>query len=121
LLWSCASPLRRRYLMTSLTDSALSAVKSAILRSGKDGAGFRVKAETGGCAGYKYQIGLDTQEREGDTVVDAGDDVKVFVDSLSQPLLAGMQIDFVESLEGAGFVFENPNATNSCSCGKSFS
>ncbi len=107
--------------MISLTDSALSAVKSAILRSGKEGAGFRVKAEAGGCAGYKYQIGLDTQEREGDTVVEAGDDVKVFVDSLSQPLLAGMQIDFVESLEGAGFVFENPNATNSCSCGKSFS
>jgi iron-sulfur cluster assembly protein len=107
--------------MISLTDSALTAVKSALVRSGKEGAGFRVKAETGGCAGYKYHIGLDSQEREGDEVIDAGEDVRVFVDSASQILLAGMQIDFVESLEGAGFVFENPNAQSSCSCGKSFS
>ncbi len=107
--------------MISLTDSALLAVKSALERSGKENAGFRVKAETGGCAGYKYAIGLDSQVQEGDEVIDAGDDVRVFVDSASQVLLAGMQIDFVESLEGAGFVFENPNAQSSCSCGKSFS
>ena len=107
--------------MIELTDSALNAVKNAIVRSGKDGAGFRVMAETGGCAGYKYKIGLDAEVREGDEVVDAGDDVRVFVDSASQILLAGMVIDFVESLEGAGFVFENPNAQSSCSCGKSFS
>ena len=62
-----------------------------------------------------------SQSHEGDEVIDAGDDVRVFVDSASQVLLAGMQIDFVESLEGAGFVFENPNAQSSCSCGKSFS
>jgi iron-sulfur cluster assembly protein len=47
--------------------------------------------------------------------------VRVFVDPVSQSLLTGMIIDFVESLEGAGFVFENPNASSSCSCGKSFS
>jgi iron-sulfur cluster assembly protein len=106
--------------MISLTDSALNAVKNAIIRSGKEGAGFRVKAETGGCAGYKYRIGLDSNVNEDDAVVEAGEDVKVFVDAASQTLLAGMQIDFVESLEGAGFVFENPNASSSCSCGKSF-
>ena len=43
--------------MISLTDSALSAVKNALIRSGKEGAGFRVKAEAGGCAGYKYRSG----------------------------------------------------------------
>ncbi len=107
--------------MISLTDTALSAVKKAISRSGKEGAGFRVKADAGGCAGYKYKIGLDTNVNDGDAVVDAGDDVRVFVDSASQTLLTGMIIDFVESLEGAGFVFENPNAQSSCSCGKSFS
>jgi iron-sulfur cluster assembly protein len=107
--------------MISLTDTALTAVKSAIVRSGKEGAGFRVKADAGGCAGYKYKIGLDTNVNEGDAIVDAGDDVRVFVDSASQTLLTGMIIDFVESLEGAGFVFENPNAQSSCSCGKSFS
>jgi iron-sulfur cluster assembly protein len=107
--------------MISLTDTALTAVKNAIIRSGKEGAGFRVKADTGGCAGYKYKIGLDTNVNEGDAIVDAGDDVRVFVDPASQTLLNGMIIDFVESLEGAGFVFENPNAQSSCSCGKSFS
>jgi iron-sulfur cluster assembly protein len=106
--------------MISLTDSALTAVKNAILRSGKEGAGFRVKAETGGCAGYKYRIGLDSQVHDDDSVVEASDDVRIIVDAASQTLLTGMQIDFVESLEGAGFVFENPNATSSCSCGKSF-
>lgn len=106
--------------MISLTDTALTAVKNAINRSGKEGAGFRVKADAGGCAGYKYQIGLDTNIHEGDAVVDAGDDVRVFVDAASQTLLTGMIIDFVESLEGAGFVFENPNAQSTCSCGKSF-
>jgi iron-sulfur cluster assembly protein len=107
--------------MISLTDTALTAVKNAISRSGKEGAGFRVKADTGGCAGYKYKIGLDTNINDGDAIVDAGDDVRVLVDPASQTLLSGMIIDFVESLEGAGFVFENPNATSSCSCGKSFS
>jgi iron-sulfur cluster assembly protein len=106
--------------MISLTDTALVAVKNAITRSGKDNAGFRVKADAGGCAGYKYQIGLDTNVADGDEVIDAGDDVRVFVDAASQTLLAGMVIDFVESLEGAGFVFENPNAQSTCSCGKSF-
>jgi len=46
--------------------------------------------------------------------------VKVFVDMKSHELLAGATIDFVVALEGAGFTFENPNATSSCSCGKSF-
>lgn len=106
--------------MISLTDSALTAVKNAINRSGKEGAGFRVKADAGGCAGYKYQIGLDTNIHDDDAIVEAGDDVLVLVDAASQTLLAGMTIDFVESLEGAGFVFENPNAQSTCSCGKSF-
>ena len=48
------------------------------------------------------------------------DGVSVFIDPVSQPLLAGTTIDFVVALEGSGFTFENPNATNSCSCGKSF-
>ena len=44
----------------------------------------------------------------------------MFIDPVSQPLLMGTTIDFVVALEGSGFTFENPNATNSCSCGKSF-
>lgn len=52
-------------------------------------------------------------------MVEAGG-VKVFIDPDSQPLLSGMTIDFVESLEGSGFTFDNPNAGTKCGCGKSF-
>jgi iron-sulfur cluster assembly accessory protein len=75
--------------------------------------------EAGGCAGYKYMMGLVNDADPDDTVIER-DGVKVFVDNKSHELLAGTVIDFVVALEGSGFTFENPNATSSCSCGKSF-
>ena len=54
-----------------------------------------------------------------DVVVQSGD-VRLFIDPDSQPLLSGLRIDFVESLQGSGFTFDNPNAASMCSCGKSF-
>ncbi len=105
--------------MIVLTTEAASAVKMAMVRAGKVDAGLRVMVETGGCAGYKYLIGLDAEPRTDDVVVEAGD-VRVFIDRDSQPLLSGLTIDFVESLEGSGFTFDNPNAASKCSCGKSF-
>jgi iron-sulfur cluster assembly protein len=105
--------------MIILTEQAGSAVKAAMSRAGKSDGGLRVMVETGGCAGFKYVIGIDSEPRVDDAVVEAGG-VKVYVDPDSQPLLTGMKIDFIESLEGSGFTFENPNATNKCGCGKSF-
>jgi len=105
--------------MLTLTPSAATAVQSAITRTGKSDAGLRIMVEAGGCAGYKYLIGLDADPRPDDAIV-VQNGVKVFVDPGSQPLLSGMTVDFVESLEGSGFTFENPNAASKCSCGKSF-
>ena len=105
--------------MIILTEQAGSAVKAAMSRAGKPEGGLRVMVEAGGCAGYKYLIGLDTEPRADDAVVEAAG-VKVFLDPDSQPLLTGMKIDFVESLEGSGFTFDNPNAGTKCGCGKSF-
>jgi iron-sulfur cluster assembly protein len=105
--------------MINLTDEAGAAVKAAMERSGKAAGGLRVMVETGGCAGYKYLIGLDAEPRDDDAVVEAGG-VRVFLDPDSQPLLSGMTIGFVESLEGSGFTFDNPNAAAKCGCGKSF-
>ncbi|ACF03580.1 HesB/IscA family protein [Rhodopseudomonas palustris] len=105
--------------MIILTEQAGTAVKAAMSRAGKLDAGLRVMVEAGGCAGYKYLIGLDAEPRVDDAVVEAGG-VKVFIDPDSQPLLSGMTIDFVESLEGSGFTFDNPNAGTKCGCGKSF-
>ena len=105
--------------MIVLTKEAASAVKNAMSRAGKDGAGLRIMVEAGGCAGYKYLIGLDAEPRSDDTVIEVSG-VKLFIDPDSQPLLTGMSIGFVESLEGSGFTFDNPIAASKCACGKSF-
>ncbi|HEY0329318.1 MAG TPA: iron-sulfur cluster assembly accessory protein [Rhodopseudomonas sp.] len=105
--------------MITLSEEAGNAVKAAMSRAGKTDGGLRVMVETGGCAGFKYLIGLDTEPRADDAVIDAGG-VKVFLDPDSQPLLTGLKIGFVESLEGSGFTFDNPNAGTKCGCGKSF-
>ncbi|SON53852.1 Iron-sulfur cluster insertion protein ErpA [Hartmannibacter diazotrophicus] len=106
--------------MIQLTENAVTAVKTALAQAAEPAEGLRIMVQTGGCAGYKYLMGLETTERDGDMVVDQGG-VKLFIDNESQPHVAGMTVDFVTGLETSGFVFENPNATSSCSCGKSFS
>ncbi len=105
--------------MIVLTDSAVEAIRTAIGKADAEPAGLRIQVDAGGCAGYKYMMGLVGTPDTDDFVIDR-DGVSVFVDPASQPLLAGTTIDFVVALEGSGFTFDNPNATNSCSCGKSF-
>jgi iron-sulfur cluster assembly protein len=105
--------------MIVLTAEAACAVKTAMVRAGKIEAGLRIMIAHGGCAGYKYLIGLDVEPRPDDVVVESGD-VRMFIDPQSQPLLHGLKIDFVERLQGSGFTFDNPNAASKCSCGKSF-
>lgn len=105
--------------MITLTDSAKDAVKSALGRAEAASGGLRIQVEAGGCAGYKYMMGLVGAPEPDDAVI-SFDDVAVYIDPTSQPLLAGTTVDFVVALEGSGFTFENPNAENSCSCGKSF-
>ena len=105
--------------MIQMSNAATDAVKSAIARSGKEGAALRIMVEAGGCSGYKYLIGLDTDARPDDAIVEQ-DGVRVFIDAQSQPMILGLQVDFVSSLESSGFTFNNPNATAKCGCGKSF-
>jgi iron-sulfur cluster assembly protein len=105
--------------MLTLTDNAVNAVKKAISKSGKEGAGFRVMIEKGGCEGFKYMVGLEPSPRETDTIVESNG-VRVFIDPDSAPMLEGLSVDFVEEVGRAGFSFNNPNAAKSCNCGKSF-
>jgi len=106
-------------MMINLTDSALNAVRTAIQSAAEPVGGLRIMVEAGGCAGYKYMMGLVGAAEPEDEVIER-DGVKVFVDTTSGELLAGTTIDFVVALEGSGFTFENPNAASRCSCGKSF-
>lgn len=105
--------------MITLTDNAVAAVKTAMAQTSNRAEGLRIMVESGGCAGFKYMMGLEQASREGDVVVEQAG-VKLFIDDRSQPLVSGMRIDFVTSLETSGFVFENPNAASKCACGKSF-
>ncbi|HQS47396.1 iron-sulfur cluster assembly accessory protein [Xanthobacter sp. VNH20] len=105
--------------MINLTDSAVNAVRTAMTSAAEPASGLRIQVEAGGCAGYKYQMGLVAEGDPDDTVIERNG-VKVFVDNKSHEYLAGTTIDFVVALEGSGFTFENPNAKSSCSCGKSF-
>ena len=80
---------------------------------------LRLSVEGGGCSGFQYKFDLDTGPEEGDSVSET-DGVKLVVDPVSLDLVAGSVVDFVESLGGAAFRVENPNAAAGCGCGSSF-
>jgi len=105
--------------MIELTESAVNAIRTAITGSPQAVEGLRIMVESGGCAGNKYMMGLVTDSSPGDLVIERGG-VKVFVEPNSVQLLQGAVMDFTIGMEGSGFTFSNPNATSSCSCGKSF-
>jgi len=107
--------------MITMTENAVKAVRRFIKGAGKPVAGLKIAVKGGGCSGLEYAMSLEESVPAGDTVVDCGSDLKVLIDAESADLLKGVVVDFVETLEGAGFKFENPNASNSCGCGKSFS
>ncbi|MCC6076780.1 HesB/IscA family protein [Pseudomonas sp. GCM10022188] len=105
--------------MIIMTESAKSAVTRFISSTDKPVAGLRIRVEGGGCSGLKYSLKLEEAGADGDQAVDC-DGITLLVDETSAPLLQGVTVDFVESMEGSGFTFVNPNASSSCGCGKSF-
>jgi iron-sulfur cluster assembly protein len=106
--------------MLTLTPSALSAVEKFIKGSDTPVAGLRISISGGGCSGFQYGMRLEEAKAEDDVEVAVGG-VKLLIDPFSAPMLDGVTVDFVDSLNGSGFKFENPNATSSCACGSSFS
>lgn len=106
--------------MISLTGKAVEAVDRFITSSNKPIAGLRIQVEGGGCSGFKYTLRLEETSAANDQMVDCGG-VILLIDQESAPMLENVTVDFIESMEGSGFKFENPNATASCHCGKSFS
>jgi len=103
----------------TLTEKAINAVGRFIASSETPSAGLRIEVTDGGCSGYQYGLKLEGKHTAEDTVIDCGA-VKVFVDPVSLPMLDGMSIDFLDSIDGSGFKFSNPNAAKSCACGSSF-
>lgn len=105
--------------MIKVSDDAVAAVKRAMAEAGQAGGGLRLTVKEGGCAGYQYVVDLDPEPRADDIVVEAGG-VCVLIDPASSPRLEGMLLGYKQDLTGAGFTFQNPNATSTCGCQKSF-
>lgn len=103
-----------------ITDSASKKVLQLITEEQDERLALRVYIVGGGCAGFQYGFAFDTQTNPDDTVVNK-DSVKVVIDALSLQYLVGATIDYVENLQGAHFVVNNPNANTTCGCGSSFS
>ncbi len=106
--------------MITLTPNAVKAARRFIRSAGRPVAGLRIAVTGGGCSGFQYALDLPEQSGADDVVLEQ-DGIKVLVDPSSAELLKGLTIDFVETLTESGFAFQNPNASHSCGCGKSFS
>jgi iron-sulfur cluster assembly accessory protein len=104
--------------MVTLTADARAKLRSLLADEGDPDAGLRVEVVPGGCSGFEYDLSL-AGPQEGDEVVE-DEGVRVIVDRFSVPYLLGVELDYEEGFQGAGFLIKNPNATSSCGCGKSF-
>ena len=102
----------------SLTPAAAARVGAIAAKQGKP-AILRLSVEGGGCSGFQYKFGL-ADGTDAEDIVSETDGVRLVVDPVSLDLVAGSTVDFVESLGGAAFRVENPNAAAGCGCGSSF-
>lgn len=106
--------------LIQITDKALEQIKSISHAENPDGTkGLRLAVTGGGCSGLSYKIEF-AAEKEKDNILDFSG-VKVLIDPKSVIYLKGIVLDFKDGLNGKGFVFDNPNAKNTCGCGESFS
>ena len=104
----------------SLTPNAVAKVKEIMTQQNPVPTGLRVGVVGGGCSGFSYSMQFDNAAGMMDKVFEF-DGLKVYVDATSVMYLNGCIVDYVETLEGAGFKFENPNVKSTCGCGSSFS
>lgn len=104
--------------MLTLTTSAAQRIAAIAAKQAKP-AILRLSVEGGGCSGFQYRFGL-AEAAEADDSVSETDGVKLVVDPVSLDLVGGSVVDFVESLGGAAFRVENPQAAAGCGCGSSF-
>ena len=105
--------------VVSLTNAAAAKLAELTKEETNPEIGLRVYVYSGGCSGYRYGMMLEDQPTAEDKVLEANG-MRVYVDGQSIPLLTGAEIDYVDTLMGAGFTVNNPNAVAACGCGSSF-
>jgi iron-sulfur cluster assembly accessory protein len=104
----------------NLTPTAVSKVKEIMAQQNPVPVGLRIGVVGGGCSGFSYSMSFENAQGVMDKTYNF-EGLKVFVDATSAMYLNGCVVDYVETLEAAGFKFENPNVKSTCGCGSSFS
>src|SRR5689334_9998189 len=112
-------PIDSQPTVVSLSDAAATKLRELTKDEPNPAIGLRVYVYSGGCSGFRYGMMLEDAPTADDRVLEANG-VKVYVDGKSVDLLSGSQIDYVDTLMGAGFTVNNPNAVAACGCGSSF-
>jgi iron-sulfur cluster assembly accessory protein len=105
--------------MIQLTESAAGKVKQLLHEEGRSDIALRVAVQPGGCSGLRYAMYLDDEVSDKD-VTEEQFGVRLVIDRMSVPYLQQAKIDFVDTLEAAGFTIDNPMAQSTCACGHSF-
>jgi Iron-sulfur cluster assembly accessory protein len=105
--------------MLEITEKAAGAMQRAIDGSQGEAKGIRISLVPGSCAELKFKLELEPAAKDDDNIVKCGD-VALFIDMETGKMIGGTRVDYVESLDGGAFVFQNPHAASTCVCGKSF-
>ena len=106
--------------MIQLTENAISKIKEIMAGQDPQPKGVRIAVVGGGCSGFNYSMNFENEAGMLDKTLQF-DGLTIFVDQASMLYLEGAKVDFVETLEGSGFKFDNPNVRTTCGCGQSFS
>ena len=106
-------------VLVRLSDAAAGKLRDLTAEETNPAIGLRVYVYSGGCSGFRYGMMLEDQPTSEDVTVESNG-VRVYVDQASTQYLTGSEIDYVDTLMGAGFTVNNPNAVSGCGCGSSF-
>jgi iron-sulfur cluster assembly protein len=106
--------------MIEISDGAAQKIRSLMAKQGITDGGLRVGVKGGGCSGLSYTFAWEREARTGDEVFEGPHGAKIFVDRKSLLFLKGTVLEYNTELLGRGFVFNNPNAKQTCGCGSSF-
>ena|SRR5688572_27290069 len=105
----------------AITAKAVEMIRAALEETkGEDGDYLRVGVRGGGCSGFQYSLNFTNEVDDEDILVNV-DGMKIVTDAFSASYLKGTELDYVDTLQGSGFKFNNPNAKRTCGCGSSFS
>jgi iron-sulfur cluster assembly protein len=105
--------------LVMLSDAAASKLRELTAEESDPAVGLRVYVYSGGCSGFRYGMMLEDQPTPDDITIESKG-IRVYIDPQSTEYLVGSEIDYLDTLMGAGFTVNNPNAVSACGCGSSF-